>query len=45
MIINRLLRACGQYNLIIYIKPEIIQSLIPFQNIRSTNILYLENLF
>ena len=44
MIINLLLGAFGQCSPLIYIKPVIIQSLIPFQHFWSTNILYLENL-
>ena len=44
MAINLLLGAFSQCSPMIYIKPLIIQSLIPFQNFWSTHILYLENL-
>ena len=44
MIINLLLAAFSQCSPMIYIKPVIIQSLIPYQNFWSTHILYLENL-
>ena len=44
MTINLLLGTFGQCSPMIYIKPAIIQSLIPYQNFWSTNILYLENL-
>ena len=44
MTINLLLATFGQCSPIIYIKPIIIHSLVPYQNFWSTNILYLENL-
>ena len=43
-IINLLFDTFSQCSPVIYIKPIIIQSLIPYQNFWSTNILYLENL-
>ena len=43
-IINLLFETFSQCSPLIYIKPIIIQSLIPYQNFWSTNILYLENL-
>ena len=43
-IINLLFEAFSQCSPLIYIKPIIIQSFIPYQNFWSTNILYLENL-
>jgi hypothetical protein len=42
--INLLFDTFSQCTPVIYIKPIIIQSLIPYQNLWSTNILYLENL-
>ena len=44
MAISLLLGAFSQCSPMIYIKPLIIQSLIPYQNFWSTHILYLENL-
>ena len=44
MVINLLLETFSQCSPMIYIKPIIIQSLIPYQNFWSTNMLYLENL-
>jgi len=43
-IINLLFETFSQCSPLIYIKPIIMQSLIPYQNFWSTNILYLENL-
>ena len=44
IIINLLFETFSQCSPLIYIKPIIIQSLIPYQNFWSSNILYLENL-
>ena len=43
-IINLIIDTFSQCTPVVYIKPIIIQSLIPYQNFWSTNILYLENL-
>ena len=44
LVINLIFSAMIQCSPIIYIKPEVIQSLISYQNIWSDSILYLENL-
>ena len=44
LVINSLFETFSQCSPMVYIKPIIIQSLIPYQNFWSTNMLYLENL-
>ena len=43
-IINLLLDTCSQCTPLIYIKPLVIKSLIPYNNFWTSNVLYLENL-